>query len=273
MATEVTYSNHLDIGKEVAEFAKKHFPEELLTSSYYAAGNVEKALASAFLKIDVLLDTEQGTKEIKTMTKELEAKSTESPSKKGLGLVEDEGPNMKGCTANVILIKNKVLYVANAGDSRSVLASKGKATDLSLDHKPDNPIEKARILKAGGTINEGRINDNLNLSRALGDLMYKRDKSLKPEEQIISAYPDVYKHQITSEFDFIVMGCDGVYETKTSQEIVDFISKELKTNPTSPLKNSVEKLLDSNLSPDYMKTEGAGCKNMTCFLIKFKHNK
>ncbi len=28
---------------------------------------------------------------------------------------------------------------------------------------------------------EGRINGNLNLSRALGDLEYKKDKSLKPE--------------------------------------------------------------------------------------------
>ena len=28
---------------------------------------------------------------------------------------------------------------------------------------------------------EGRINGNLNLSRALGDLEYKQDKSLKPE--------------------------------------------------------------------------------------------
>jgi len=55
-----------------------------------------------------------------------------------------------GCTANVILIENmKKLYVANAGDSRCVLARGGKAVPLSYDHKPDNEEEKKRIEKAG----------------------------------------------------------------------------------------------------------------------------
>lgn len=55
-----------------------------------------------------------------------------------------------GCTANVILIDNmKKLYVANAGDSRCVLARAGKAVALSFDHKPDNEEEKKRIEAAG----------------------------------------------------------------------------------------------------------------------------
>lgn len=48
-------------------------------------------------------------------------------------------------------------------------------TALSVDHKPETDTEKERILKAGGYITNGRINGNLNLSRALGDLEYKRD--------------------------------------------------------------------------------------------------
>lgn len=31
-------------------------------------------------------------------------------------------------------------------------------------------------------VSEGRINGNLNLSRALGDLEYKKDKNLPPEK-------------------------------------------------------------------------------------------
>lgn len=31
-------------------------------------------------------------------------------------------------------------------------------------------------------VSDGRINGNLNLSRALGDLEYKKDKSLTPEK-------------------------------------------------------------------------------------------
>jgi serine/threonine protein phosphatase PrpC len=80
-----------------------------------------------------------------------------------------------GCTANVIAIEDyKTLYIANAGDSRSVLGRGGKAVALSYDHKPNNEIEKARIEKAGSTITEeGRVDGNLNLSRSLGDMKYK----------------------------------------------------------------------------------------------------
>jgi protein phosphatase 2C family protein 2/3 len=44
---------------------------------------------------------------------------------------------------------------------------RGKA--LSHDHKPEDPIEKARIEADGGEVRHGRINSKINLSRCLGD--------------------------------------------------------------------------------------------------------
>ena len=50
-----------------------------------------------------------------------------------------------------MIVDNEII-VANAGDSRAVLAKregdKIVAKELSFDHKPDNPEEKARIEKA-----------------------------------------------------------------------------------------------------------------------------
>lgn len=74
------------------------------------------------------------------------------------------------------------IYVANAGDSRCVLSVEGKNEDLSKDHKPDDELELNRIKNAGGAVTNGRVNGNLNLSRALGDLTFKENKDLKPEE-------------------------------------------------------------------------------------------
>ena len=78
-----------------------------------------------------------------------------------------------GCTANVVLITDKEIYCANAGDSRSVLSEGRKAIELSFDHKPDNEEEKKRIEKANGYVAAGRTNGVLSLSRAMGDFDYK----------------------------------------------------------------------------------------------------
>lgn len=75
---------------------------------------------------------------------------------------------------------------------------------MSVDHKPDNPEEKNRIERAGGFVSDGRVNGNLlrillgnlNLSRALGDLEYKRDNKLRHYEQLIVAVPDVKKVEL-----------------------------------------------------------------------------
>jgi protein phosphatase 2C family protein 2/3 len=115
---------------------------------------------------------------------------------------------------------------ANAGDSRSVLGVKGRAKPLSFDHKPQNegtcssvhqPLrqadtrtgEKARISAAGGFVDFGRVNGNLALSRAIGDFEFKKSADLSPEQQIVTAFPDVITHEISPDDEFLVIACDG----------------------------------------------------------------
>mmetsp|Transcript_2099 Transcript_2099/g.2373 ORF Transcript_2099/g.2373 Transcript_2099/m.2373 type:complete len:152 (-) Transcript_2099:230-685(-) len=111
----------------------------------------------------------------------------------------------KGCTANVVFIKGEDIYCANAGDSRAVLAREGQAVNLSEDHKPENEIEKERIIKSGSEIQDGRVDGNLNLSRSLGDLKHKRKPGLTPEEQPITCVPDISLNKLKPGDDFIVM--------------------------------------------------------------------
>lgn len=114
------------------------------------------------------------------------------------------------------MLTKDYIYVANAGDSRGIGILRGNANKikhkvLSNDHKPQTDIEKERILKAGGTISQdGRINNNLNLSRALGDFSYKNNPNLKAHDQIISAVPDITK-TLRMEVSHIIMGCDGIW--------------------------------------------------------------
>lgn len=69
--------------------------------------------------------------------------------------------------------------------------------------------EKARICAAGGFVDFGRVNGNLALSRAIGDFEFKKSADLPPEQQIVTAFPDVTVHDMTDDDEFVVLACDG----------------------------------------------------------------
>lgn len=121
-----------------------------------------------------------------------------------------------GCTANVVLITKTEILCANAGDSRAVLGRKGKSKELSIDHKPDTPSEKRRIERANGFVEDSRVNGMLALSRSLGDFEYKGNPILKPEDQIITAYPEVSIEKLSNDCDFVICACDGIWDCMTS---------------------------------------------------------
>ena len=64
-----------------------------------------------------------------------------------------------GSCAIIILIINDSCYIANLGDSRALYSFDDgkKFFQLSRDHKPNDPIEKKRIYKAGGKIYKSNI--------------------------------------------------------------------------------------------------------------------
>ena len=78
-----------------------------------------------------------------------------------------------GCTACIVLIVKRKIYVANVGDSRCVICEDESPKALSEDHKPSLEREYARVEKAGGSIVHGRVNMKLSLTRAIGDFCYK----------------------------------------------------------------------------------------------------
>ncbi|XP_054584027.1 protein phosphatase 1G isoform X2 [Eptesicus fuscus] len=188
---------------------------------------------------------------------------------------EDSEPGSdSGTTAVVALIRGKQLIVANAGDSRCVVSEAGKALDMSYDHKPEDEVELARIKNAGGKVTmDGRVNGGLNLSRAIGDHFYKRNKNLPPEEQMISALPDIKMLTLTDDHEFMVIACDGIWNVMSSQEVIDFIQSKISQRDENGelrlLSSIVEELLDQCLAPD-TSGDGTGCDNMTCIIICFK---
>lgn len=185
-----------------------------------------------------------------------------------MDMSNEEPGSDSGCTACVVLLHKNHLVVANAGDSRCVLCRNGKAVDLSFDHKPEDDPERTRIEKAGGKVTaDGRVNGGLNLSRAIGDHFYKRKEELPPEEQMITALPDIKEMTVEAEDQFFVVACDGIWNYMSSQEVVDFVAERLKDLEKRNKPSSIcEELFDHCLAPNTY-GDGTGCDNMTCIIV------
>lgn len=226
-------------------------------------------------------DEEEGSEKEEGDSSEMEEENSEGEEDSedeeemclpGMDGKEEPGSD-SGTTAVVALIRGKQLIVANAGDSRCVVSECGKAVDMSYDHKPEDEVELARIKHAGGKVTmDGRVNGGLNLSRAIGDHFYKRNKALSPEEQMISSMPDVKVLTLSGDHDFMVIACDGIWNVLSSQEVVDFVSERIKPDESGHvrlLSSIVEELLDHCLAPD-TSGDGTGCDNMTCIIITLR---
>lgn len=109
-----------------------------------------------------------------------------------------------GSTATVITIQHNKLHCANVGDSHAYLLTKEAFTRITAEHKCTDAEEAKRITQHGGTINKGRVNGQLVLSRTLGDLYVK--------QYGVIALPSISAHTITSETTFCVIASDGVWD-------------------------------------------------------------
>lgn len=67
---------------------------------------------------------------------------------------------------------------------------------------------------------------------------------------MITANPEVVVEPLTDDCDFIILGCDGIWDCKTNQEACDFVTERLKKNPNMKLSKIIEELLDEILAPD-----------------------
>ena len=200
------------------------------------------------------------------------------------------------CAIIVIIIENKI-YVANVGDSRGLL-SKNNGNEyiiITEDHKPSNENEQKRITENGGEVYQtqtpinGVDNDTLSnqillgpyrvlpgrlsVSRTIGDVEAKKVQ-FGGNPKVIIPNPDIYCYDLNKDdIDFIILGCDGIYDQISSNEILDlawmiFNNKEINNNST--IHDKCGLIVDFILKASMARKS---FDNVTCVIIALKEYK
>ena len=204
-----------------------------------------------------------------------------------------------GSCAIIILIVDTKIYIANVGDSRCLLSiENGKRyIEVTQDHKPNSPEEIKRIKKYGGDIyqsetliknaNNPGINGKiligpyrvfpgrLSVSRTIGDVEAKLQQ-FGGNPNVIIAEPDIFMYDLNKDdIDFFILGCDGIYDQTTSNEVLDLAWMVIKEKEKDNL--LVRQIKDihnqSGLIVDLIIKSALARKsfdNVTCLFIAFK---
>jgi serine/threonine protein phosphatase PrpC len=131
-----------------------------------------------------------------------------------------------GCTCTLVLaIDGSVIYVANLGDSNTILFKpkqpNGEILFETISRNPSLPEESERILASGHSVRDGRIDGDINISRTFGDFRYKKNtKNSYNYFGAISAIPDV--SCLNSQRDLcMLLVSDGALELFSPENLIE----------------------------------------------------
>lgn len=119
------------------------------------------------------------------------------------------------------------LYCGNVGDSLGILCKNGKTIDLSEIHRVSNPSEKKKLKEKDAIIKDDRLFLTLALSRAIGDLPYKRKDNHVVYDGFLTSDPYIYHKTVEDDDYFVILATDGLWDVMTPQQAVNYVSNHL----------------------------------------------
>ncbi|XP_064612803.1 protein phosphatase 1E-like [Liolophura sinensis] len=193
-------------------FKLKGFPSQSYYAVYDGHGGVEAAVYTASHLHCHMVHNPQFDGDVNTAIKEAYRNTDNNFIEKA----QREGLR-SGTTCVTALIRGQMLHLAWLGDSQAVLVKDGQVHDVMNPHKPEREDEKKRIEDLGGVVvwfGTWRVNGNIAVSRAIGDIEHK---------PYISAVPDILSVELDGTEDYLILGCDGVWDTLPKEELPEIM--------------------------------------------------
>jgi len=144
-----------------------------------------------------------------------------------------------GATLITALVHKRMLFVACLGDARAVLCDSGVAIPMSVDHKPSDSQEQARIVRCGGFVHFGRVSGCLAVSRALGDFEFKISMGRFVQKEFqVSNIADIRQINLTDGSRFLILACDGLWDVMGNDEAVSWVNDYLSKHENQLLRDT-----------------------------------
>ena len=70
-----------------------------------------------------------------------------------------------------------------------------------------------------------------------------------------------------NDVDFIIVGCDGIWDCLNNQQACDFVLSRIHKDKNRKLSKIIEEMMDEICATDLYNETGVGCDNMTCMII------
>jgi protein phosphatase 1L len=208
-------------GKICAEYARDHLPLNFLTVlSRELEGESGETILEGVKSPPSRIDTATDPDIELSVGQEALRNAFESTDADFLRMAEQQ-QLAEGATGVVAVILGNMVLVGNAGDSRAVLSRGGTAFPLSFDHKPGLEKEKKRVMDAGGFVTGGRVMGMLAVSRALGDMHFKKNDHFPIP--LVTASPELVSEFLAPEDEFLILACDGLWDVISNQDAVDLV--------------------------------------------------
>jgi serine/threonine protein phosphatase PrpC len=147
-----------------------------------------------------------------------------------------------GTAATVAIVLNNKIWVANLGDSRTMLVKKdGTTIQATEDAKPNIKRYRKKIIKLGGFVLFNRVNGMLALARSIGDHTIGKNNIC-----CVSPTPKITCYSL-EEFKggHIVLACDGLTDVATTNEVGQAIKQMVEQ--AKPEENMAKRLVFSAL--------------------------
>src|SRR3989338_4971199 len=158
-----------------------------------------------------------------------------------------------GASLVVAVIANQQLVVSNLGSCHAVVCRAGQAAVLSTDHTLDNWDERARVTESGGVIYKNRLGHphlnhvlfNVEVTRALGDRMYKDLEITTGKESGLLAVPDSQVWSLGDLDEFVILFTGSLCRRVNFQNLCATVKSQLEsqTPPSIILHNLLGQII------------------------------